>query len=101
MQEITLIVYKRVILEIARGAKTKEYREYKKYYTSRFQKLKTPFKANLRGGYRKDALIISVIINKITIKRVSNNWLLEKLRLGKKCYVLHIDKLLENNVGTK
>lgn len=99
MQSIKLIAFKDVVLEIVGGSKTKEYREYKDFYTKRFSKLSVPFKLYLRGGYNKEALFVEVLIDKITIERPFINKWLAKLGFGQKFYVLNISKILNHNVN--
>jgi len=98
MDTLKLIAYKDVVLEIVSGKKTKEYREYKDYYTKRFNKVTPPFQLYLRGGYNKDALFVEVLIDKITIERPFTHKWLAKLGIGQKFYVLHISKVLNTNV---
>lgn len=79
---ITTTIEREWLAEIIAGTKKIEYRQIKRYWTKRFEKVSIPFELRLLNGMNPPVPEVTVLIHKITKDR----------RAGE--YQLHIKKVL-------
>ncbi len=87
MQKVGMTIKREWFAQIVDGTKRIEYREIKPYWTTRLQKVSTPFALTLRNGYSSEAPVVTVRIDRVVPSPHG------KAKRGD--YELHIGKVLK------
>jgi hypothetical protein len=65
MDQTSMTIKREYFAAVVAGTKKNEYRRRTKYWKARIEKLRCPFRLELRNGYSKQAPIAWVVIDKV------------------------------------
>jgi hypothetical protein len=87
MDTITTTLRRKPFAQIIDRTKRIEYREIKRYWTTRLERVKAPFRLVLRNGMDHPVPVLTVRIDRITLS--------PKGKVRKGTYALHIGRALK------